>query len=188
MKIGIFGGTFNPPHMGHLLLANEVYHQMKLDEIWFMPNSIPPHKQQDKSVSNEDRKEMVQLLIKEIPYFKLETIEIDQEKVSYTVDTMRNLTSKYPSFQFYFIIGGDMVEYLPKFKEIDALASMVEFIGVTRNGYSLTSPYPIHVVSMPIIDLSSTMIRNRIKTNQPITFMVTKELENFIQKRHLYES
>lgn len=188
MKIGIFGGTFNPPHMGHLLLANEVYHQMKLDEIWFMPNSIPPHKQKDKIVSNEDRKEMVQLLIKDIPYFKLETIEIDQETVSYTADTMRLLTSKYPDNQFYFIIGGDMVEYLPKFKDIEILAKMVEFIGVTRNGYSLTSPYPIHTVSMPIIDLSSTIIRNRRKKNQPITFMVPKEIENFIQKRHLYES
>ena len=187
-RIGILGGTFNPPHIGHFMIANEVYHQMKLDEIWFMPNNIPPHKKQDLTVTNENRKEMLELICKDIPYFRIETYEMDRNEVSYTVETMRHLTKVSSDVQFYFIIGGDMIEYLPKFKGIEELSSLVQFIGVTREGYETSSPYPIHLVDMPTIAISSSFIRERVKNNRTIKFMVPEAIENYIKEKHLYES
>jgi len=187
-RIGILGGTFNPPHIGHFMIANEVYHQMKLDEIWFMPNNIPPHKKQDLTVTNENRKEMLELICKDIPYFRIETYEMDRNEVSYTVETMRHLTKVSSDVQFYFIIGGDMIEYLPKFKGIEELSSLVQFIGVTREGYETSSPYQIHLVDMPTIAISSSFIRERVKNNRTIKFMVPEAIENYIKEKHLYES
>lgn len=187
-RIGILGGTFNPPHIGHFMIANEVYHQMKLDEIWFMPNNIPPHKKQDLTVTNENRKEMLELICKDVPYFRIETYEMDRNEVSYTVETMRHLTKVSSDVQFYFIIGGDMIEYLPKFKGIEELSSLVQFIGVTREGYETSSPYPIHLVDMPTIAISSSFIRERVKNNRTIKFMVPEAIENYIKEKHLYES
>ena len=188
MKIGIMGGTFDPIHNGHLMLGRYARDLYELDEIWFMPNNIPPHKKHDLTVTNENRKEMLELICSKAPYFHLETYELERDEVSYTIDTMRHLTKISSDVQFYFIVGGDMIEYLPKFKGIDELSSLVEFIGVTRQGYETTSPYSIHLVDMPTVAISSSFIRKRVKNNQTIKFMVPEEIENYIKEKHLYES
>ena len=161
---------------------------MKLDEIWLMPNNIPPHKKQDLTVTNENRIEMLELICNKAPYFRLEKYEIERKEVSYTVDTMRHLTKINADVEFYFIIGGDMIEYLPKFKGIEELSSLVQFIGVTREGYGTVSPYAIHLVDMPTIAISSSFIRERVKNNKTIKFMVPEAIENYIKEKHLYES
>src|SRR5690606_12925515 len=104
-KIGIMGGTFNPIHYGHLFLAENAYEQMGLDQILFMPSNNPPHKKVKDIVSNEHRKIMVHIAIKDNPHFTLSTIELEREGTTYTADTLAILTREQPDTEFYFLVG-----------------------------------------------------------------------------------
>ncbi len=188
MKIGILGGTFDPPHLGHLIIANEVLCSLELDEIWFMPNQDPPHKEKSKNISNENRLDMLSLAIEGHPKFKIETCELERAGRSYTYDTMKLLKENYPTYQFYFIIGGDMVEYLPKWYRIDELVQLITFVGVNRPTYSIQSPYPISYVQIPNINISSSLIRNRMKEGITIRYLVPDPVRHYIEENQLYES
>src|SRR5690625_2398237 len=154
-RVGILGGTFDPPHLGHLIIAEEVRQALELDEVWFIPSYTPPHKD-DAKASPEDRVRMVELAIKSNPDFKVNTIELERRGNSYTFDTITLLKDIHPSVGFYFIIGADMVEYLPKWHKIDELIRLVHFVGVKRSGYKLVSAFPIANIDVPIIEISST--------------------------------
>src|SRR5699024_3722169 len=119
-RIGILGGTFDPPHIGHLIIAEEVRAAQNLDEVWFIPSYEPPHKHRA-FVDSADRVEMVKRAIAGNPYFSINTIEVNRLGKSYTFDTMKLLKEENPDASFYFIIGADMVEYLPHWKYIDKL-------------------------------------------------------------------
>ncbi|GGA68891.1 nicotinate-nucleotide adenylyltransferase [Ornithinibacillus halotolerans] len=185
-RIGILGGTFDPPHIGHLIIAEEVNQALDLDEIWFIPTYEPPHKGRA-SVSVENRIEMLKLAIADNESFKLNTIEVDREGKSYTYDTMLLLTNKYPDSEFYFIIGADMVEYLPNWYKIDELMKLVTFIGVKRSGYSLNTTYPIREVEIPMVDISSSLIRKRQKEKGTIQYLVPKSVYTYIKEHSFYE-
>jgi nicotinate-nucleotide adenylyltransferase len=185
-KIGIFGGTFDPPHFGHLLMANEVCFRLSLDEIWFMPNQLPPHKVKTSNTTNENRLQMILKAINGHPQFKLETIEFSRSGPSYTVDTIEVLKDQYPEYHFYFIIGADMIEYLPNWHRIDDLIQLVQFVGVKRPGYSETTAYPIIYVEAPLIEISSKMIRNRIQNKESIRYLLPEAVREYIKENHLY--
>lgn len=187
-KIGIFGGTFDPPHNGHLLMANEVLYQLCLDEVWFLPNQIPPHKQEEKFSDSRHRIEMLKLAIESNPSFKLQLIEMERPGPSYTYDTMVLLKDKYPDYQFYFIIGADMVEYLPKWYKIDKLLEIVKFTGVKRIGFQMETPYPVKFVDVPEFEVSSTMIRERIDKKESIMYLISEKVRRYIEENGLYES
>ena len=142
-KIAILGGTFNPPHLGHLIIASEVQAQLNFDEIWFMPNQEPPHKESTIGVNSAQRLEMVRRAIADNPLFKIQTIELERTGRSYTFDTMKLLTEKY-DHDFYFIIGADMIEYLPKWYKIEELVKLVTFVGVNRPDYDKQSSLSDH--------------------------------------------
>jgi len=188
LHIGIFGGTFDPPHNGHLLIANEVLIELRLDEIWFMPNNIPPHKEQGSNTTNEQRIDMLKLAIKDQPAFRLQTIELEREGPSYTYETMKILTEKYGDIRFYFIIGGDMVEYLPKWHHIEELLEIVSFVGVKRPGFSIHTPYPIISVDVPQIDVSSSMLRKRIAKEIDTRYLLPESVRQYIKENKLYGS
>ena len=187
-KVGILGGTFDPPHFGHLLIANEVLSTLNLDEIWFMPNQEPPHKKKSSAIKNEDRFSMLELAIEGNGQFRIETIEWLRQGPSYTYETMQLLKEQHPDIQFYFIIGGDMVEYLPKWHKIDELVNLVQFVGVERPSYHCRSPYPILYVDIPAVDLSSSMIRERLKVGRTIRYLVPDSVIGYIKENHLYEA
>ncbi|EFV73532.1 nicotinate-nucleotide adenylyltransferase [Bacillus sp. BT1B_CT2] len=187
-KIGIFGGTFDPPHNGHLLMANEVLYKLDLDEIWFMPNQIPPHKQKNSFSLSMHRVEMLKLAISGKEQFKLETIELEREGPSYTFDTVRLLKDRYPDHEFYFIIGADMVEYLPKWSNIDKLVNMIQFVGVKRPGFQIETPYPLVFVDVPIFEVSSSLLRDRIKNRQPTDYLIPDEVKVYVKENRLYET
>src|SRR5690606_4291581 len=105
-KIGLLGGTFDPPHIGHLTMAEEAYEKLNLDEVWFIPSAEPPHKEQAK-VSAVDRLLMLKVALEPVNYFKINTIELERQGKSYTYDTIQALKEQYPTYQFYFIIGAD---------------------------------------------------------------------------------
>lgn len=186
-RIGIIGGTFDPPHVGHLLIAEEVRIALKLDEIWFIPTNEPPHK--EKAMTNgKNRVKMVKKAVKSNHYFKVNEIEMERDGKSYTIDTMRALKNRNPDVEFYFILGADMVEYLPYWDEIEELMEIVNFVGVKREGYELNSKYSIIEIPIPMIDISSSMIKERLINGKSVTYLIPESVEVFINEEHLYEN
>jgi nicotinate-nucleotide adenylyltransferase len=186
-KIAILGGTFNPPHLGHLIIASEVQAQFNFDEIWFMPNQEPPHKESTIGVNSAQRLEMVRRAVADNPLFKIQTIELERTGRSYTFDTMKLLTEKYDD-DFYFIIGADMIEYLPKWYKIEELVKLVTFVGVNRPDYDKQSAYPIILIDVPNIEISSYMIREKVKMGKNIRYFVPKTVMEYIEENGLYET
>jgi nicotinate-nucleotide adenylyltransferase len=187
-KVGILGGTFDPPHHGHLLIANEVLSSLLLDEIWFMPNQEPPHKKKSKTIKNDDRLHMLELAVGNNKQFKVEPIELERKGPSYTIETMEILTSKYENHQFFFIIGADMIEFLPKWHKIDELINLVQFVGVDRPAYSHKTNYPLLYVDVPAMEVSSSLIRERLKKGKSVRYLLPEQVIDFIKECHLYES
>jgi nicotinate-nucleotide adenylyltransferase len=185
-KVGILGGTFDPPHHGHLLIANEVLTVLDLDEVWFMPNQEPPHKKKSVSISNEDRLNMLKLAIEGNSQFKIQPIELERQGPSYTVETMEIITSQYKDHQFFFIIGADMIEYLPKWYKVDKLVTLVQFVGVERPEYNHDTIYPVLYVDVPSMEVSSSMIRERLKEGKSVRYLLPDSIIHYIEENRLY--
>ncbi|MBO9129570.1 nicotinate-nucleotide adenylyltransferase [Bacillus sp. 165] len=185
-KVGIIGGTFDPPHNGHLLIANEVYSRLELDEVWFMPNQIPPHKMGKDITSVKRRIDMLQLALEDEPFCSVCLIELEREGPSYTYDTILRLQECYLDCEFFFIIGGDMVEYLPKWHKVDELLKLITFVGVTRPGYTLRSLYPILPLEIPEFAVSSSLIRDRFRTNGNTKHLLPEKIREYIERNGLY--
>lgn len=185
-RIGLMGGTFNPLHNGHLIVAEQVLSQLGLDKIVFLPDNLPPHVDKKEAISAKDRVTMVRLGIADNENFELNTLEVDRGGVSYTYDTIKELQARHPEADYYFIVGGDMVEYLPKWNKIEQLVKMVKFVGVKRTGAKTHSQYPILWVDVPTIDISSTLIRSKIKQDCSIKYLVPDIVAEYIKKEGLY--
>ncbi|RSK27921.1 nicotinate-nucleotide adenylyltransferase [Bacillus sp. HMF5848] len=185
-KIGILGGTFDPPHFGHLLMAAEVRSALSLEEVWFMPNNIPPHKVGVPVATNDERVKMLELAIKNYSAFRVETIELLRQGKSFTYDTLCELISLHPGVDFHFIIGADMVEYLPNWYKVDELFDLITFVAVKRPGYTVATEYPVLEVDAPLFDVSSSMLRRRFKNRENTTFLLPGEVEDFIKEKDLY--
>ncbi|MGM8214180.1 nicotinate-nucleotide adenylyltransferase [Bacillaceae bacterium W0354] len=185
-KIGLFGGTFDPPHIGHLQIAKTVLKEFDLNEIWFIPTYEPPHKQKA-DASPEQRLKMLQLLLNDDDRFSISTIEYDLKGRSYTIDTVKLLKRQFPNVEFYFIIGGDMIDYLPKWYKIDELKRLVQFVGVKREGYEVIDSPEVKMVDMELIPVSSTEIRKQLK-NKQTPYGLPDEILHFIRENRLYEN
>lgn len=186
-KIGILGGTFDPPHTGHLIVANLIREDLELDEIWFVPTYDSPHKDSS-ATSSYHRYEMTKLAIADNKFFKIIDWEIKQSNKSYTINTMKYFKKQYPDNEFYFIIGADMVEYLPKWESINTLLELMTFVGVNRVGFSMESAYPIIKKKIPNIFISSSYIRKRKVNNQSIKYLVSDNVHSYIKEFNLYEN
>ncbi|ARD49532.1 nicotinate-nucleotide adenylyltransferase [Sporosarcina sp. P37] len=187
-RIGILGGTFNPPHTGHLLIANEVRYALELDEVWLMPAAVPPHKTAAGDATAEQRLQMVKLAADEIEGLRASSFEIERGGVSYTYDTMSQLVKNEPDCDFYFIIGGDMIDQLPAWHRIEELLQIVTFIGVKRPGADNVSEIPVRLVETPQLDLSSTLIRRRFAEDGTVQLLVPPAVEAYIREERLYGS
>lgn len=192
MKIGIMGGTFDPIHMGHLLATEAAQDSQALDEIWFMPSHVPPHKP-EAGAAGQRRLEMTKAAVKDTPQYEVLGIEMELGGVSYTIDTMRELWRRHPEHEFYFIIGADMVNYLPKWEEIKVLASKMTFIGVGRPGFQPhLDDLPdelqgrVLLAEMPLVDISSTAIRRRLASGHSVRFMIPDAVHQYIVRSGLY--
>ncbi|WP_461226429.1 nicotinate-nucleotide adenylyltransferase [Lacticaseibacillus suihuaensis] len=185
-QVGLFGGTFNPVHNGHLIMAEAVGTQLGLAKVLFMPDNQPPHVDAKQAIDAADRVAMLRLAIAGNPMFDLELTEIRRGGVSYTIDTMRALKKLHPDTDYFFIIGADMVNYLPKWRDIDALMKLVTFVGVRRRGYVPATPYPIVWVDAPVIEISSTALRERIRTGGDIRYLVPDAVRTYIREKGLY--
>lgn len=185
-RIGIFGGTFNPIHQGHLVVANQALQQLELDEIWFMPNNIPPHKRVKQMATNQQRVEMLQRAIYNNPRFKIELIELERGGISYTFETMQQLKYLCPDDDFYLIIGGDEVRDLKNWFMIDELKKLVTFVAVARHGIDQISDYPVQWIEMPALEISSTKIRADLAQHKSVRYLLPDEVLKYINKEGLY--
>lgn len=185
-QVGILGGNFNPVHNQHLLIADQVGTALNLEKVYLMPEYLPPHVDEKDTIEAEHRLNMLKLAIADNPLFDIEQAELQRKGKSYTYDTMKALIAQNPDTDYYFIIGGDMVEYLPKWYKIDELVEMVQFVGVKRPGYTIDTPYPIIWLDAPMMDLSSSLIRKKIAQGCSIRYLVPKAVRNYILEKGLY--
>lgn len=193
MRVGIMGGTFDPIHIGHMLAAEAAYDTYRLDRVWFMPSHIPPHKQ-GAGVAGEERLQMVKEAVQSHSAFEAIDHEIRRGGVSYTFQTIRELQALHSGAEFYFIIGADMVNFLPHWEHIEELAQRLIFIGVRRPGYELALdelPAFLHdrvmLADMPVVDISSTDIRERIAAGHSVRYMVPDRVYEYITRGSMYE-
>lgn len=198
-KVGILGGTFDPIHYGHLFIAQNAKHCFNLDKVVFIPTGIPPHKLLFKVTDKKHRFNMTKLAIKGNDGFEISDIEFLKDDASYTVDTVTALKGLYPDTCFYYIVGADSLYNITGWKSFRKLAKMIEIISINR----MTSKYvditevakainekykvEIHTLEMPIIEISSTEIRNRVREGLPIKYMLPETVERYINKNKLYE-
>lgn len=164
--------------------------QLHLDQVRFLPNYLPPHHQHKSAIAAPDRKRMVQLAIQDNPDFQLETAELERTGISYSYDTMRKLQDEHPTATYYFIIGSDMVADLPTWHRSDELRQLVQFVGVRRPRTSVPQALQEAVVwvTVPEIEISSTMIRNKIRHHEKIRYLVPETVRKYIKEHNLYES
>ncbi|MET3682480.1 nicotinate-nucleotide adenylyltransferase [Alkalibacillus flavidus] len=183
-QIALFGGTFDPPHVGHLTVCHAVLDQLEVDEVWLMPTYQPPHKEPARA-SFDHRVAMLHTLVRNEEQIRVTTIESERQGLSYTVDTIKDLQHRYPNDTFYFVIGGDMVDYLPKWYGIEELRSLIQFVGVSRPG-SLFRDQTVQQIKMEDVDVSSTSIRQQLaQMSQPDGLPVS--VLDYIKEHHLYE-
>src|SRR5579862_7291363 len=135
LRIGILGGTFNPIHLGHLLIAQDAIEQLRLDRVKFIPSATPPHKSVDKLASEKDRVRMIRLAIRGNARFEVDDIEIKRGGKSYSVDTLMELRQQDPRAKFYFIIGADSLRELHLWRDVGRLVKLCTFVTVPRPGY-----------------------------------------------------
>ncbi|MDO4670284.1 MAG: nicotinate-nucleotide adenylyltransferase [Aerococcus sp.] len=185
-RVGILGGTFNPVHNGHLVIAEQVRDKLGLERVYFMPDYQPPHVDEKSAIDYRYRVAMLCLALNQNLQFDIEMAEIERQGKSYTYDTMKMLVEAHPDTDYYFIIGADMVEYLPKWYKIDELLKLVHFVGVKREGYSLTTDYPVITVDVPEIAISSSQIRSAIQHGNSVRYLVPEPVYYFIEKEGLY--
>lgn len=187
MKIGILGGTFNPIHIGHLILAEEVREKLGLDKIIFVPAYLPPHKDSSDIAPACHRFSMIKSAIKASRYFSVSDIEIKRDGRSFTIDTLKEFKKIYPRDELYFIIGSDLLRYLDEWKDLSQIIQMVKFVVATRPGYPLDKiPSYISTLAIRAVDISGFEIRLAIKEGKSFRYLVPEAVFNYITKKRIY--
>jgi nicotinate-nucleotide adenylyltransferase len=182
-RIGIFGGTFDPIHHGHLILAREAIEALRLDRLIFVPAAASPHKAEGKSTPPAARLEMLRAAVEGESEFHLEEMELLRPPPSYSIDTVEVLRFRQPTAEFFLLIGEDNVAGLPTWHGFDELVKMVQFVVLARSAFKTEHPYP---VIRRHLDISATDIRNRVATGRSIRYLVPPAVETIIRDRQLY--
>ena len=189
-RIGVFGGSFDPIHIGHLAIAQEALWQCNLDIVLFMVAALPPHKKEPEA-SVEHRLRMVELAVVGETAFHPSRIEIERGGASYTAETLAELHRLYPGASFFLIVGADSAIDFSSWKDPDAVIERASVVIAPRPGFNLSEMEPrlegkAQVFQSPTIELSSTMIRKRLHENRPVRFLVPDAAERYIHEHGLY--
>lgn len=199
-RLGIFGGSFDPVHYGHLLLAESCREQAGLDQVWFVPAAVPPHKQTREISSAKDRIAMLELALAGHAQLGVSQVEVERGGVSYTVETLQRLTELYPHTALYFLMGADSLQDLPTWRMPHRICELATPLVVCRGGepppdYQLLAPLvsPERLdqiiaqrVEMPVIGLSSSFLRRQVAAGRSIRFCTPRAVEAYIAEHRLY--
>jgi nicotinate-nucleotide adenylyltransferase len=194
--VGILGGTFNPPHIGHLICAQEAVVQLELDTVVWVPAGVPPHREVEYDPGVEARYEMCELSVVDDERFSLSRVELEREGPSYTADTLRELASRSPDDELFLILGGDQAASLRSWRQPEEVLSLATVCVVERTGWprpaigvrlsGLRGAERIRYFEMPRVDVSSSMVRRRAREGKPIRYLVTDKVANYIGAQSLY--
>jgi len=190
MKIGILGGTFDPIHKGHLVLAEEAYQLLRLDKVLFVPAYIPPHKDPATITPIEHRLKMLELALDEFSFIEISEVEVSKKEVCYTIDTLRELKEIYPEdTEFFFLVGSDFVQDYKTWKEPNTLISLATFIIAVRPGFAISSiPEGMRLLEGNFPFISSTDIRIIVRHGEYLDEQLPRVVFNYIKKNKLYNS
>ncbi len=187
MKVGLYFGSFNPIHVGHLIIANHVLNVTDVNKIWFIVSPQNPLKHSSTLLNEYDRLHLVNVAIDDNPSFKASSIEFKLPKPSYTIDTMTYLQEKYPRYEFTIIIGSDSYQNLPKWKNYDLLMGRYEFIVYQRPGFTIEAKEKnVQVLAAPLLDISATYIRQLIQDQKSIQYLVPDGVRKEIEDNRYY--
>lgn len=196
-KLGVMGGTFDPIHHGHLVAASEVAHRFDLDEVIFVPTGEPWQKAGRQVSPAEDRYLMTVIATASNPRFSVSRADVDRHKVTYTVDTLRDLHAQYPGAELYFITGADALASILTWQDWAELFELAKFVGVSRPGYELNIDHlaehlrgmpddAVTMIEVPALAISSSECRRRAAEGRPVWYLVPDGVVQYISKRHLY--
>ena len=199
-RIGIMGGTFDPVHNGHLLLGKQAYEEYGMDEIWYMPSHIPPHKKDRKITESKDRIAMLHLALKDLPYCVVSEFEMKREGNTYTAQTLELLKNEYPECQFYFIIGADSLFQIETWYHPEKVMALTTLM-VSGREYEkaqctfeeqidyLTEKYGAKILPLhnEEVDIASAEIRRRISEGKDVTKDIPAEVADYIKEHGLYK-
>jgi nicotinate-nucleotide adenylyltransferase len=196
VRLGILGGTFNPPHLGHLVCAQEAYVHLGLDQVMLMPTRVPPHKQIDEEPGPRHRYELCRAAVDGDERFSVSDLELGREGPSYTVDTLEMLHSQASDTELFFVVGGDVAAGLPQWHRPELVLSLATLAVAKRRGTPqaevsgalsrLRGGERAAFFEMPRIGISSTMVRDRVRAGQPIRYLVPGRVEQYINEHGLY--
>jgi nicotinate-nucleotide adenylyltransferase len=200
-KVGIFGGTFDPVHLGHLIMAEQCREQGQLHQVWFIPAARPPHKQDRPLTQFAHRAEMLALAIAGMA-FRVDELEKDRPGPSYTAETLQELHSRYPDTQFSLLLGSDSLPDLPGWKNPRRIIELAELLVFARPDFPLraveevrqslglaaAAPLRLQVVHGPLIDIASRDLRERVAHHRSIRFLVPRAVECYIEEKKLYRT
>jgi nicotinate-nucleotide adenylyltransferase len=190
-RLGILGGTFNPIHIAHLVIAEQVAEAYNLEKVLFIPASIPPHKNSPDIAPPEDRYRMVMLAVESNPRFEVSRIELDRVGKSFTKDTLQSLLETYSGTELYYIVGSDAAAELSTWREPELVVKLAKLLVAMRPGHNLDRleekfKKSIEIVPVTGLDISSTEIRTRIRNGLSITYLVPARVEEYIREQGLY--
>lgn len=190
-KIGILGGTFDPPHIAHLIIAQEALKQLRLDQVWFIPCYIPPHKRADRISSPKHRLQMLKLAVLNNPEFRVSDLELRRKGISYTVDTLREIGLQWPQTALYLILGSDNLRFLSGWKKPEEIFSLAKVVLAKRPGSELGRANvwvkKSVLIEAPLLEISSSQIREKVRRGEKISFWVPERVEKYIEKHRLYK-
>jgi nicotinate-nucleotide adenylyltransferase len=198
MRLGIFGGTFDPVHFGHLLLAEQCREQCRLDQVWFLPAGIPPHKLERTIATATARVQMLEFAIAGHDRFRIDRREMNREAPCFTVDTLAELRQEDPARDLYFLMGADSLRDFPTWREPARILELAKVAVVNRGDAPRPDFEPlrqlrgadvaerIEVVSIPGLEISSSDIRRRVQCGQSIRYLTPRAVECYIQTHNLY--
>ncbi len=187
-RIGLLGGTFNPIHLGHLVLAEEARERLTLDEVWFIPVAVPPLKDDPELASATDRLRMVELAIADQPAFRACDVEIRRGGRSYTIDTLRAMRAEHGAARHLVcLVGADACAQLPAWREWATILTLCEFVVAVRPGYRLNAlPDGVRRLEIPLLDISATDIRRRLAQGRSIRFLIPEAVRRYVLDHRLY--
>jgi nicotinate-nucleotide adenylyltransferase len=193
MRIGIFGGSFDPIHIGHAIIAQHVIGCGAVDRLWFMVSPVNPLKvDKERNVADTDRLRMVEMVSRPMEGVETSAFEFTMPKPSYTIDTLNALQAKFPDDEFYLVIGGDNWEVFGKWRNSEEILAKYHILVYPRLGHEVVIPEDlrdrVQLVDAPIIELSSTQIRERLRRGDSVRYYVPDEIFNYINRNHLYNS
>ncbi len=191
MITGVFGGTFNPPHLGHLIVAEHAREQLGLGRVLFVPSAVSPHKRNLEVVDGRHRLRMLKAAVEGNRYFCVSDLEIIRGGISFTVDTLEALYNASPGDQLFLLIGADNVDEFHTWKDPERILELAEVVALTRPGFTVQPAKDrfrrqITVCRVPAIDIQANQVRRRVREGKSIRYLVPPAVEDYISKHRLY--